>query len=438
MRSVLVLLALLSICEANGQQWLSLGGGVLTRDGSNSTIRAMAVDTDNNELYVWGCFDSTGTGVIGKPIMKWDGATWNNLGLQPSSSFNCNVTIDRSMLYCGRRLYYASYEYVSKASLNPFTAATIGTATADVEDLCWWNGKLVAVGDFAKMNGVTCNGIAVYDTTTQVWSALGQGINFGQYVYCCYNWNGKLVIGGLFAEVDGVSCNSVAMYDTSGGGQWISPANGIGDALNASNEGIIHALSSWNGELFAGCSNGNVNIPNLQSFDGTDWIIRGSTNPVRVLYPTDSALFVGGMSLQYYNQSGLHGFSNPLGSVWKYALASYNGHMIVGGDFRYDSNGDTLNCIAELIPYNGINEVMQNEISVAPNPAINNITLNYLEPHSSINIYNLQGQLLIKKITIAEQTEIDMSELPSGIYLLQIESKEGVVVKKVVKEAPAP
>lgn len=67
-----------------------------------------------------------------------------------------------------------------------------------------------------------------------------------------------------------------------------------------------------------------------------------------------------------------------------------------------------------------------------PNPSTNEVRINLggnLELHHA-TIYNFLGQN-IKTVT---QTVIDVSELPSGIYLVEILTNKGKAVKKLVKK----
>ena len=72
-------------------------------------------------------------------------------------------------------------------------------------------------------------------------------------------------------------------------------------------------------------------------------------------------------------------------------------------------------------------------IFIFPNPARDNITINTLEK-STIEILNIQCQIL-KTIKSSEiSTKIDVGNLPSGIYLIKATSEKGVGVRKFLKD----
>ncbi len=83
----------------------------------------------------------------------------------------------------------------------------------------------------------------------------------------------------------------------------------------------------------------------------------------------------------------------------------------------------------------GIKETNNNasNITVYPNPAINNIKIETPQ-QAVIEITNMQGQL-IKTIRADEnKISIDVSALPSGVYFIKCITEKGIEIKKFVKE----
>lgn len=84
-------------------------------------------------------------------------------------------------------------------------------------------------------------------------------------------------------------------------------------------------------------------------------------------------------------------------------------------------------------PFLGINDLDLVELSISPNPTTNTlfITSENLEI-KQLSVFNISGQ---KVMEIKEATsEIDVSPLQSGIYFLEINSEEGIAIKKFVKK----
>jgi hypothetical protein len=72
---------------------------------------------------------------------------------------------------------------------------------------------------------------------------------------------------------------------------------------------------------------------------------------------------------------------------------------------------------------------------IAPNPTENYINCSFKNVIGTIEIeiINKEGQLLNKTFTNQENNKIDISNLPSGIYIIRAKSKQQIQTKKLVK-----
>ena len=78
----------------------------------------------------------------------------------------------------------------------------------------------------------------------------------------------------------------------------------------------------------------------------------------------------------------------------------------------------------------GLNEIkLSNLYSVYPNPTKSDIYVNGPDVRS-VTIYNLAGKQLLKAIV----PNLNLSKLPAGTYLAEIETGRGTVTKKIVKK----
>lgn len=78
------------------------------------------------------------------------------------------------------------------------------------------------------------------------------------------------------------------------------------------------------------------------------------------------------------------------------------------------------------------NKKKSNEILVYPNPVSDYLNiLDYDESKSAISIYNLQGEII--RTLITSKQNIDISELPKGIYLIAIQSGGEKTISKFIK-----
>ena len=72
-------------------------------------------------------------------------------------------------------------------------------------------------------------------------------------------------------------------------------------------------------------------------------------------------------------------------------------------------------------------------IAIYPNPTTNNITIE-IPLQAVIEIYNMHMQLIKTIVADSNKTNIEVSNLTSGLYLIKVKTDKGVAVKKFVKE----
>jgi hypothetical protein len=74
-----------------------------------------------------------------------------------------------------------------------------------------------------------------------------------------------------------------------------------------------------------------------------------------------------------------------------------------------------------------------NEISIFPNPCSNILNLKGGGTINEFELWNLDGVLMSKKVIENEITEIDLEEIPVGIYCAKIQGTQFQVVVRVIK-----
>jgi hypothetical protein len=87
---------------------------------------------------------------------------------------------------------------------------------------------------------------------------------------------------------------------------------------------------------------------------------------------------------------------------------------------------------------NSINDYSKNNthfLNLYPNPASDKVTIiTDMTEHSVISIYNLQGEILLQQQIQQSKTNIDISGLAKGVYILRLNSNAWVEVSKLIKE----
>lgn len=73
------------------------------------------------------------------------------------------------------------------------------------------------------------------------------------------------------------------------------------------------------------------------------------------------------------------------------------------------------------------------DFSVYPNPANTQLTVESIvrSPQTIVAIYNAQGQLVTSSVVEKQTSTFNISQLPTGLYYLHLQSTEGVGVKKL-------
>jgi hypothetical protein len=84
----------------------------------------------------------------------------------------------------------------------------------------------------------------------------------------------------------------------------------------------------------------------------------------------------------------------------------------------------------------GIDEKQKSKLSLYPNPASNLITVETLSTLTQyqLSIMNVDGQQLITRQITQPKTQLDISNLPSGVYFVRITNNRTLELGKFVKQ----
>jgi hypothetical protein len=105
-----------------------------------------------------------------------------------------------------------------------------------------------------------------------------------------------------------------------------------------------------------------------------------------------------------------------------YLMSGIRGGIRILSDSNWNQN-----------PTIGINEIQEEFLFIYPNPAANNITVQYpmAQPKDKINIYDLNGRIVHSSMANS-YNQIDISNLISGTYILRLTTQNSVISKKVM------
>ena len=82
----------------------------------------------------------------------------------------------------------------------------------------------------------------------------------------------------------------------------------------------------------------------------------------------------------------------------------------------------------------GIDEYLQPNFTIIPNPATNQITISSATPFHLVEIINFLGQTVVSQSAEGNTATINVSNLNNGIYFVRVGFENGGSVKKLVKQ----
>ncbi len=387
-----------NIAAWNGSNWQALGTGVgMPGGGSVQGVRALEVYHD--ELVAAGWFYEAG-GAPANSIARWNGASWQPLGLGAGEAVGALMTYQSDLIAGGGFSVAggAPGNGIARwdgASWHPLGPGMTGPTSEDsVYALAGYGGDLIAAGSFDLAGGILCNAIARWDGAE--WHPLGTGITsqYG-YVLALAVYNGELIAAGRFSTAGGTPTNNIARWN---GATWQPLGSGIeygeandlcvhrgrliagGDFLRAGGQ-PANDLAAWNGvswqqfgggvtglysELYALAAAGDqllaggdffaiggVSALDIASWDGRGWQAMGYTGPSSPAlqefqsYKGDllaAGYFEGGFAIGRWKGDSWRTLSSVGGTVA--ALEPYGDKLVAGGLFQ-SVGGQTAKNIAE-------------------------------------------------------------------------------------------
>ena len=211
-------------------------------------------------------------------------------------------------------------------------------------------------------------------------------------------------------------------------------------------------------------SKGETHAEPVEPYDDTGWIIYDEV--YAQMYDDSAVIDYESRIVDNWNDKqfeSVRNYSTPEGYYWWGGLTSdkvrvswLDSIMLTvtihtddqTGDFQLQYAMGTLDYwprtpvveggLSELMPITisdntGVNEYLENQISVYPNPAENILTVDLGNVQSGdIQLIDLRGRIHIEQEINSGQHLIGVSELSAGTYLLRVSTMEGEYSKKVI------
>ncbi len=118
------------------------------------------------------------------------------------------------------------------------------------------------------------------------------------------------------------------------------------------------------------------------------------------------------------------------GSHWSQDPLFFNGYLDEVRLYKRVLSTEEINAYTTII--NDIKDINQTQISISPNPTSDVITIKGIN-QPTVAVFNLMGQ---KVVTSQNSNEVNLANLPAGMYMVQVLNKDMELVKseKVIKE----
>lgn len=251
------------------------------------------------------------------------------------------------------------------------------------------------------------------------------------------NWSADQHTGWIQVDLQNkVTVDSMKLYVNQ-----YYPGNTIHEILTSEdmvNWTIVHTISEYtiNNQILSVKFNpglSNVRGVKINTTSSNSWVawyeIEVFANPYKPTITHDGLILSS--SSESNNQWYLNGTPIP-GANSQTFTAINSGSYQVG--VSYGNGCVSMSDIASIITTE-IDITSKNRLKVYPNPTTDYIIIEGIT-NANIEIFNLQGQIIKNVNTISNKSNIDISNIPNGIYSIRITTTDGIFVHKMVKDLP--
>jgi hypothetical protein len=232
-----------------------------------------------------------------------------------------------------------------------------------------------------------------------------------------------IALGILSYELDEIpnSDEGAVQVYTFDGIDWIQKGQnlygnrfeGLGTSISFSNDGNIMAVGSELNDADVNFHSWDIGSVRLFNFENEEW------QPIGDVIYGESYADRSGSSIALSGD----GTQIAIGANYNDAntgnAGSANGHVRV-----YDISSALLNVLEKEV---------NNTVSISPNPTKDIISISSTIHIQSIQVYSVIGELLFEQKNNLKN--VNLKPYPDGLFFMKINSKNGTVLKKVIKKS---
>lgn len=199
----------------------------------------------------------------------------------------------------------------------------------------------------------------------------------------------------------------------------------IGSAISNNNEVALYAGISGNIKIgpFSRTGSGSATVPCQVVFDAAT----GKVKSFDTIRGNNLANFNAACADAHGNFYSAYSYDVNL-KVGATTLGKYGGLTDIGFVKFGEASCDPL-------PTSIVEGSVTSKVKIYPNPANDFLYIDGLQSSTELSLYNIVGQEVRHLSTQKSKEQISISELPSGMYLLQLKTTTGeVYTTKIVKE----
>ncbi|MDI1257602.1 MAG: T9SS type A sorting domain-containing protein [Flavobacterium sp.] len=228
------------------------------------------------------------------------------------------------------------------------------------------------------------------------------------------------------------------------GADWFVNSGGVGSALVQDGASSIVSISSTtddsDGQIISRGVNLTAGLPYVVSFYVRNYLGAPDTDTATGSIQLD-ALFDNGTDVITTNlitESGIADLEFVLktatftpATTGTYFFSFLNNSPINEGTAAHGLIVDTFSVAAPL----GVSDVLAGKFSILPNPATSLIAISNTEniQIQSVSVVDLNGRTVKQMNVIGAEARINVADLATGMYMVNVTTDQGNVVKKIMK-----
>lgn len=312
----------------------------------------------------------------------------------------------------------------------------MGCIYGTVNDLFEHSGELYAVGDFDVCAALAEVNFAKWDDSNQVWLQI-PGLE--GHVNTITAISGTFYLGGAFTYQND-TMNIIKWTEKGGFEKFDKPI-----------EKEVTDITYYNNHIYASAKATSYNEQDslLYTLKGEVWMhadfsffaadtLNNIPPSYNVLEVDNNIMYVGGSFLSatgqdiLYNSFSIDGLKipdvNTDGAI--YDIVTYRGKVYFGGAFKNDNKGQyQLNSICtrniENVSVSALPK-SDSKLIIYPNPANRTITVENNFNATKLNIYSIEGKLVLNQAISSNKESIALPELSTGTYIAELVNAEGM------------